>query len=92
MNVLLNAIGIVLGAFGIWFAIELVRSTMMLVSWVHPKQATGPAGLAVATVSLIGLFGVFVFGLLSVVCITIARWILEPLRRWREWRAHPARE
>jgi len=63
----------------------------MLASFANPKQPTGPAGPALAIVGLLGFFGIFVFGVLAAVCITIAAWILEPLRRWRELRARETR-
>src|SRR5438105_11168759 len=91
VNVSLNVFGIIAAGLGIYFVFEMVSGIVMLASFANPKQPTGPAGPALAIVGLLGFFGIFVFGMLAAVCITIAAWILEPVRRWQEWRAKLAR-
>jgi hypothetical protein len=86
VNVLLNTIGVVSGVAGLWFLYEFASGVLTVLSFFRQRHPTGPAGPAVLMVSLIGLFGLFVFGLLAGVCITIAYWILEPVRRWKNWR------
>jgi hypothetical protein len=91
VNVLLNAIGIVAGVAGLWFLYEFVGGVLLVLSFFRQRQPAGLAGPAVLMVSLIGLFGLFVFGMLAGFCLMIAYWLLEPIRRWKQWRARAPR-
>jgi hypothetical protein len=89
VNVLLNTIGIVAGVAGLWFLYEFVDGVLVVLSFMRLRQSNGLGEPAVLSVALIGLFGLFVFGMLAGICLSVAYWILEPVRRWREWRARP---
>jgi hypothetical protein len=85
-NALLNAVGIGAALFGTYFLFETIKVVVEIVREARHSQPAGLAGPAVAIVGMFSIFAIFVFAFVAAVFLSIAGWILEPVRRWREWR------
>jgi uncharacterized BrkB/YihY/UPF0761 family membrane protein len=89
VDVLINAFGLVAAGSGFYFGFLTIQSIITAVSIAYHARSQ-PAGLGGPAVGIVGMFDiifVFVFGFATVVCLSIAGWILEPVSRWRRRRA-----
>ena len=86
-GIIVNAIGIGAGVCGGYFAYMTI-STVIDMTRLPPLR-TQPGRAASPGVALVGSFdllAVVVFGVVAALSLALAVWILEPVRRWREWR------
>lgn len=91
VGVLLNTVGIASAAGGVYFTVQVVAAILDIVQLSRSQPKTGPAvGTSHGAAAFLGMFDlafIFVFGLIAVMCFLLAGWLLEPFRRWRDWRA-----
>jgi hypothetical protein len=87
VGIIINAIGIGAGVCGCYFAYMTI-STVIEMTRLPPLR-TQPGRAASPGIALIGgfdLLAIVVFGVVAAFSLVLAVWILEPVRRWREWR------
>lgn len=87
VGVIINAFGILATAAGLYFAYDVVTSILSLAGIARAPSA-GLAGPAVMMTGMIDVMIIFVMGSLSLICLAIGAWILEPIARWRRWRSN----
>ncbi len=86
VGILINAIGIAAAVCGGTLAYNATTSAIDLVRLIHAAPQGGLAGPGIAVVGMLDVMIVFVLGTVAVLSLALAAWILEPMRRWREWR------
>jgi hypothetical protein len=84
---MINTIGIAAAVCSVYFAYMTIHSVVDIVR-LPPLRAASSRYASPAVALLGGLFWLelIVFGAVAVVSLALSAWILEPLRRWREWR------
>jgi len=86
VGIVINAIGIAAGVCGCYFA-YLTISTVIEMRGLPPLRAQpGRASASTALIGFFDLLAVVVFSVISALTLALAVWILEPVRRWKEWR------
>jgi hypothetical protein len=88
VGIIINTIGIAAAVCGVYFAYMTIRSVVDIVR-LPPLHAASSRYASPAVALIGGLFWLelIVFGAVAVISLALAAWILEPWRRWKEWRA-----
>lgn len=86
VGIIINGFGILATAAGLYFAYDVITSILSLAGIARAPNA-GLARPAVMMTGMVDVMIIFVMGSLSLICLGIGGWILEPITRWRRWRS-----
>ena len=86
VGVITNAFGILATVAGLYFAYDVLTSIRSLAG-LSRAQSAGLATPAIAVTGVFDVMMIFVMGILSLICLSIGAWILEPITRWRRRRS-----